>query len=188
MVKRGRPRKYAWLTLRQLTNKYTPHAQYLKWASANNTLLQTISVVGCPKCQRKDIELRHDKKHRNIRIHCIRCGHETSYRIKTPKPSSYKIIPIIRNGIQLGQKIVDHYHPATNRQRSDAIIIRVSKNIEAGRTTLGGEWYINRTTTGLHDQKRYYVNFEEVGIICDWNKMQAEHEKRLRQLEKETEI
>ncbi len=183
MTQRGRPRKHKWLTLEQLTNKQTPHAQYLKWASTNNIFLQTIAAIGCPKCKSRNIELRHDKIHKIIRLHCIQCRHETSCRIKTPKPDSYQAIPLILNGVQLDQAIIDRYHSATKRQRIDAIVLKISRNIEKGRINLGGEWYVDNTAKGLHQQKRYFISFEEVKLVCDWNKMQAEHEKRLRQLE-----
>ena len=185
MTQRGRPRKYTWLSLQDIENQLSADAQYLKWASANNTALQTIAATGCPKCQSTNIEFRHDEKYKIIRFHCAKCRHETSYRIKTPKPGSFQIVPILFDGVQIGEKIVDHYHPATKRQRSDALVLKVSSSVDSGRTSLGGEWFIDKVTSGLHDQKRYYTNFEEVMLVCSWNQMQAEHEKRLRKLEEE---
>jgi hypothetical protein len=188
MKRRGRPRKHKWFSFKDLLSDFSPDAQYLKWTGANNVALQTVAATGCPRCQSNDVEFRHDKKYKIIRFHCIQCRYETSYRIKTPKPGSYEIVPILHDGVQVGETIVDHYHPATRRQRSDALVLRVSRGIESGKISLGGEWYVGGTTGGVHDQKRYYANFEEVLLACNWNKMQAEHEKRLRELESESMV
>ncbi len=185
MTQRGRPRKYKWLTLHDLENQLSADAQYLKWASANNTALQAVAATGCPKCQSTNVELRHDQKYKIIRLHCTKCSHETSYRIKYPKPGSFEIVPILFDGVQIGETIIDHYHPATKRQRSDALIFKANSNVESGRTSLGGEWHIDKMLGGLHEQKRYYVSFEEITLMCSWNRMQVEHEKRLRELEEE---
>lgn len=79
--------------------------------------------------------------------------------------------------------IVDHYHPATRRQRNDAIVLKFSRGIETSRASLGGEWYVDEITGGAYNQKRFYANFKEIMLACSWNRMQAEHEKRLRKLE-----
>ncbi len=163
-------------------------AQYLKWASANNTGLQAISATGCPNCRDKDFEVRHDEKHKLVRFHCLKCSHETSYRLKMPKPGSFEIVPVFKNGVRVENKIVDRYHPVTSRQRNDALVLRFSRSVENGRIKLGGEWYVNATVGGLHNQKRFYVSFEEAMLICSWNKMQAEHEKRLRELDEDIAV
>ena len=137
--------------------------------------LQTIAAAGCPECRSRNFELRHDEKFKIIRFHCVECRHETSYRVKTPKPGSFEVVPILHDGIQVGEKIVDYYHPATRRQRSDALVLKVTQGVENGRVSLGGEWYVDGTVGGLHDQKRYYVNFGEVIVMCNWNRMQLEH-------------
>jgi len=186
MTLRGRPRKHEWFLFKDLENEFSPDAQYLKWASANNSALQTIAATGCPKCHSDNFELRYDKQFKIIRFHCIECRYETSYRVKMPKPGSFEIVPILHNGVQIGDKIIDHYHPVTKRQRSDALILKVTKGVENGRVSLGGEWYVDGTIGGTHDQKRHYVSFEEITMICSWNKMQAEHEKRFRELEEES--
>ncbi|UCH31785.1 MAG: hypothetical protein JSV05_09945 [Candidatus Bathyarchaeota archaeon] len=188
MSQRGRPKKYKWFLLKDLNSEYSSGAQYLKWASSNNTALQTIASTGCPRCQSKNVEFRHDQKYMIIRFHCIECRHETSYKIKPPNPGSIVIIPFFYNGIQIGEKIVDHYHPATKRQRSDALIIMVSRGIEGGKYSLGGEWYVDGRVGGIYSQKRYYSNFDEITITCNWNKMQAEHENRLRKLEEDIAV
>lgn len=183
MTRRGRPRKHKWFSFKDLENQFSPDAQYLKWASTNNIALQTIAATGCPKCRSDNFELRYDKKHKVVRFHCIGCRRETSYRVKMPKPGSFEVVPILHNGVQIGQKIVDYYHPATKRERSDALVLRVSRGVESGKIGLGGEWHVDGVVGGVHDQKRYYVSFEEARQMCDWYKMQAEHEKRLRELE-----
>lgn len=188
MKQRGRPRKYKWFSFKDLENELSPNAQYLKWASANSTALQTVSATGCPKCRSNNVEFRHDKKHKIIRFHCIECRHETSYRIKMPKPGSFEVTPIFENGIRIGEKIVDYYHPATTRQRSDALVLRLSRGIESGKFSLGGEWYIDMAVGGVYGQKRYYASFGEVVLMCSWNRMQAEHKKRLRELEEDSVI
>lgn len=86
----------------------------------------------------------------------------------------------------MGEKIVDSYHPATKRQRNNALVLRFSRGVESGRISLGGEWYIDGVVGGLYNQKRYYANFGEVMLACSWNRTQAEHEKRLRELEAES--
>jgi len=183
MTQRGRPRKHRWLSFKDLEEEFSLDAQYLKWSSANNYALQTVAATGCPKCHNKDFELRHDRKFKIIRFHCFECRHETSYRIKTPKPSGLQIIPVFKNGVQVGVSIVDHYHPATRRQRNDTIVLKISRGIETSRKSLGGEWYVDEITGGAHNQKRFYANFKEIMLVCSWNRMQAEHEKRLRELE-----
>lgn len=188
MTQRGRPRKHRWFAFKDLENGFSPEAQYLKWASANNTALQTVAATGCPKCHGYNFELRHDKKFEIIRLHCFECRHETSYRINVPKPGSFEVVPVFKNGIQVGEKIVDSYHPATRRQRSDALVLKVSRGVESGRISLGGEWYVDGTVGGVYYQKRYYLNFGEAMLVCNRNRMQVEHEKRLRGLEKEVVV
>lgn len=186
MTRRGRPRKHMWLSFRDVESELSLDAQYLKWASANNTALQTVASTGCPRCQSDNIEFRHDKEYKVIRFHCIECRHETSYRIKTPKPGSFSIVSILHNGVQVGEKVVDSYHPATKRERSDALVLKASYGVDSGRVSLGGEWHVDGTVGGTHDQKRYFVNFEEMMLMCSWNRMQQEHEKRLRELEEDS--
>ena len=186
MTQRGRPRKHRWVSFKSLENEFSPEAQYLKWASANNNALQTIAATGCPNCHSENFELRHDNKYKIIRFHCIECRHETSYRIKTPKPGSFEVVPIFEKGIKVGEKIVDSYHPATKRQRNDALVLKFSRDVDNGRVSLGGEWYIDGVVGGVYNQKRYYANFGELMLTCSWNRMQAEHEKRLRELEGES--
>jgi hypothetical protein len=188
MTQRGRPRKHRWFPFKDLEYQFSPDAQYLKWASANNVALQTVAATGCPACHGDNFELRHDRKFKIIRFHCIQCRHETSYRIKTPKPGSFEIVPILHNGFQIGEKIIDSYHPMTSRQRSDALVLRVSRSIDNGRVSLGGEWYVDTAFGGVHDQKRHYASFDEVMLLCNWNRVQMEHEKRLRELEEDTVV
>jgi len=188
MARRGRPRKYRWFSLHGLEENFSLDAQYLKWASANNTGLQAIAATGCPNCHDRNFEVRHDKKHKLVRFHCLECSHETSYRLKMPKPGSFEIVSVFKNGVQVGNEIVDHYHPATSRQRSDALVVKFSRSVEDGRIPLGGEWYVNATVGGLRNQKRFYVSFEEAMLICSWNRMQAEHEKRLRELDEDIAV
>ena len=186
MKSRGRPRKYRWFSLDELSSNFSLDAQYLKWASSNNLAIQSVAATGCPKCHRDNFELRLDKKYKIVRFHCIGCLHETSFRVKTPKPGTFEIEPIFENGIQISEKIVDRYHPLTQRQRSDIIVMKTLQGVESGRTNLGGEWYVNVMTGGLHGQKRRCLSFEEATRICNWNRMKIEHEQRLRELERET--
>jgi len=188
MTRRGRPRKHKWFELGDLKDEFSSDAQYLKWASSNNTALQTIAATGCPKCRSNKFELRHDEKFKVIRFHCHACRHETSYRIKMPKPGSFNIVPILADGFQIGEKTVDYYHPLTDRERSDTLVLKVTQGVDSGRISLGGEWYVDNEVGGVHDQKRYYANFEEVKLLCSWNKIRLEHEKRLRELEEDSKI
>lgn len=188
MTRRGRPRKYKWFELEDLRNEYSSDAQYLKWASSNNTALQTIAATGCPKCRSRKFELRNDEKFKIIRFYCAACRYETSYRVKMPKPGSFQVVPILADGVQIGEKIADSYHPLTRMERSDAIVLKVTQRVDSGRVSLGGEWYVNNKIGGVHDQKRYYANFEEVRLLCSWNKMRMEHERRLRELEEDGRI
>ncbi len=186
MTRRGRPRKHKWLELQDLKDAFSADAQYLKWASANNMALQTIAATGCPKCRSMRFELRHDEKFKVIRFHCLACRHETSYRIKMPKPGSFHIVPVLIDGVQIGEKIIDSYHPLTKRERSDATVLRVTQGVDSGRVSLGGEWYVDGEVGGVHDQKRYFASLEEVKILCSWNRMRMEHERRLREIEEES--
>lgn len=102
-----------------------------------------------------------------------------------PKPGSFKVVPVLKSGVQVDEVIVDSYHSATLRQRSDAIVLKVNHGVDVGRVNLGGEWYVDSRVGGVHSHKRYYANFEEIQIICSWNRMQAQHEKRLLELEKD---
>jgi hypothetical protein len=185
MTQRGRPRKHHWLELQDLEESFSQDAQYLKWASANNMALQTLAATGCPRCHSLKSELRHDPKFKIIRFHCLACHHETSYRIKMPKPGSFYIVPVLTNGIQVGEKIVDSYHVATRRERSDALVARITQGVDSGRASLGGEWYVDGKAGGAHDQKRYFTSMEDVRMLCNLNRMRVEHEKRLRELERE---
>lgn len=144
--------------------------------------------MGCPRCQSLKVEFRHDQKLKIVRFHCVDCRHETSYEVKLPKPGSFETVPVILNGVQIGEKIVDHYHPATKRQRYDAIIVNRSRGIERGRTSLGGEWHTDQLVGSLASQKRFYFSFEEAALMCNWHQMQHEHEKRLRELEGEVAV
>jgi hypothetical protein len=186
MTQRGRPRKYKWFTLRDLEDEFSPEAQYLKWASSNNTALQAVASTGCPRCHSSHIELRRDENFKIIRLHCKECRHETSYRVKTPQPGSFEIIPALADGVQVGEKIVDHYHPLTKRERSDALVLKASVGVDSGKFSLGGEWYVDTVVGGVHDQKRYFTSFEEMKLLCNWHRAQVEHEKRLREIEKES--
>ena len=188
MTRRGRPRKYKWFELKDLRNEYSSDAQYLKWASSNNTALQTIAATGCPKCRSREFGLRKDEKFKIIRFYCGACRYETSYRVKMPKPGSFQVVPVLADGVQIGEEIVDSYHPLTRMERSDAIVLKVAQRVDSGRVSLGGEWYVNNEMGGVHDQKRYYASFEEVRILCSWNKMRMEHERRLRELEEDARI
>ncbi len=185
MTSRGRPRKYNWFSFKDLSCDYSKDAQYLKWASSNNWAIQSVVATGCPMCHTYDFEFRHDKKHKIIRFHCENCRHETSFRIKTPKPGTFKIKPVFKDGIQVNKKIVDSYHPLTERQRSDSIVTRIFQRVENGIISLGGEWCADMATGGSNDQKRYYSSFMEAIQICKQRNMQIEHEQRLSELERE---
>ena len=188
MMRRGRPRKYKWFSLGDLEDEYSSDAQYLKWASSNNMALQTIAATGCPKCHGWKFELRNDEKFKIIRFYCAACHYETSYRVKMPKPGSFHMVPILAEGVQIGEKIADSYHPLTRRERSDVVVLKVTQKVDRGRVSLGGEWYVNSEAGGVYDQKRYYATFEEIKILCNWNKMRMEHERRLRELEEDARI
>jgi hypothetical protein len=103
-----------------------------------------------------------------------------------PKPGSFHIVPVLTDGVQVGEKIVDSYHPLTRRERSDAVVLRVTQGVDSGRVSLGGEWYVDSELGGIYDQKRHFTSLEEVQVLCGWNRMRVEHERRLRELEKET--
>ncbi|MCW3981739.1 MAG: hypothetical protein NWE81_01285 [Candidatus Bathyarchaeota archaeon] len=150
--------------------------------------LQEVAATGCPRCQSLKVEFRHDRKHKIVRFHCVACRHETSYEVRLPKPGSFEIVPVMFNGVQIGEKIVDHYHPATKRQRYDAIIVNRSRGVENGRISLGGEWYSSKFSGSLPSQKRFYFSFEEAALMCNWHRTQLEHEKRLRELEGEVVV
>jgi hypothetical protein len=93
---------------------------------------------------------------------------------------------VYKDGVQINEEIVDVYHPATRRQRNDAIVVHVFQGVEKGRISLGGEWFVNMATGGHSNQKRYYSSFEEAIKICKQRNMQIEHEHRLGELERES--
>jgi len=183
MTPRGRPRKHRWFSLDELSSDFSLDAQYLKWASSNNLAIQSVVATGCPKCHSDNFELRLDRKYKIVRLHCIGCLHETSFRVKTPKPGTFKIEPVFENGIQIGEKVVDRYHPLTQRQRTDILVMKTMQDVESGRISLGGEWDVDVVTGSLHGQKRCCLSFEEATRICNRNNMRIEHEQRLHKLE-----
>jgi predicted RNA-binding Zn-ribbon protein involved in translation (DUF1610 family) len=176
--KRGRPQKHKWIELKDLDNDYSPEAQYLKWASVNNSALAHPGFYGCPKCSSKNIKLRHDEKFKNIRFYCPECGHETSFRIKNPPKHNLRIIPIHNDkGILIGEKTADNYHEKTTREIVDSAVLLAEQKLD-----LGGEWFDG--VSGIHEQDRY-LPLEEALDRIKRNYMKTMLEAKLKKIEYE---
>jgi transposase-like protein len=122
--KRGRPQKYKWIESNDLEKDYSAEAQYIKWASINNSALARLGYYGCPQCRSKNFNLRHDKKYENIRFYCQDCVYETSFRIKYPPKHSLRVITVYNDkGILIGEKTADNYHEKTTREIADSAVL-----------------------------------------------------------------
>ncbi len=174
--KRGRPPKHEWIDFKGLDNNYSSEAQYLKWASVNNSALARPGSYGCPRCSRKNFRLRHDKKFKNIRFYCQECGHETSFRIKTPPKHNLRITQIYNaEGIQIGERIADDYHDKTAREIVDSAVLLAEQQMD-----LGGEWFDD--VAGIQEQDRY-VSLEEALERTRRNYLKTKLEASLKETE-----
>src|SRR4030065_157380 len=145
----GRPQKHEWIEFKDLDNNYSPEAQYLKWASVNNSALARPGSYGCPQCSSKNFKLRHDKKFKNIRFYCQECGHETSFRIKKPSKHNPRIIQIYNDkGVLIGETSADDYHEKTTREIVDSAVVLAEQKLD-----LSGEWFDG--VSAIHEQDRY---------------------------------
>jgi hypothetical protein len=180
MRKRGRPQKHEWIEFKDLDNNYSPEAQYLKWASVNNSALARPGSYGCTQCKSKNFKLRHDKKFKNIRFYCQERGHETSFRIKKPPKHNLRIIQIHNDkGILIGKKTADDYHEKTKREIADSAVLLAEQKLD-----LGGEWFDG--VVGIHEQDRYLA-LEEALERIKRNYMKAMLEAMLKETEYEKE-
>lgn len=152
--KRGRSRKHRWVEFRTIENDSCPEAQYLKWASVNNSALAQCALDGCSQCKEKSFRLRHDRKFNNIRFYCPKCGFETSFHIIRPKRNFNSIEIYDTRGILVGVKNVDDYHEKTCREKADSQVIYAEQKLD-----LGGEWFDG--VSGTHSQSRY-LSHEEI--------------------------
>jgi hypothetical protein len=178
--KRGRPQKHEWIEFKDLDNNYSPEAQYLKWASVNNSALARPGSYGCPQCSSKDFKLRHDKKFKNIRFYCQECGHETSFRIKKPPKHNLRFIQNYNDkGILIDEKTADDYHEKTTREIVDSAVLLAEQKLD-----LGGEWF--NDVSGIQEQDRY-LTLEEALECTRRNCMKAMLEAMLKETEYETE-
>jgi transposase-like protein len=176
--RRGRPRRFAWVEFKELAENYSSEAQFLKLASINNSLIANLAVSGCPQCAGKNFRLRHDKKHGNIRFYCPECKYETSFRIKKPPKNELQVVTIYdKQGMVVGEKLVDTFHPPTRREKADASVLRTEQKLD-----LGGEWFDG--TSGLSTQNRYLTREEALRRIAR-RKMRAQMEAILREIEEE---
>jgi hypothetical protein len=176
--KRGRPQKHEWIESMDLDNDYSPEAQYLKWASVNNSALARPGSYGCPQCSSKNFKLRHDRKFKNIRFYCQECGHETSFRIKKPPKHNLCIIQIHNDkGILIGEKTADNYHEKTTREIVDSAVLLAEQNLD-----FGGEWFDG--VSGIHEQNRYLTHEEALERIKR-NHMKTMLEATLKEIEYE---
>ena len=177
---RGRPQKYEWIGFKDLDSNYSPEAQYLKWASVNNSALARPGSHGCPQCSSKNFKLRHDKKFKNIRFYCEECGHETSYRIKKPPKHNLRIIHIHNDkGILIGEKTADNYHEKTTREIVDSAVLLAEQKLD-----LGGEWFDG--VSGIQEQNRYLTRKEALELVRR-NRMKAMLEAMLKEIESQKE-
>ena len=178
LQRRGRPRRFEWIEFKELSENYSSEAQFLKLASINNFLIANLAVSGCPQCAGKNFRLRHDKKHNNIRFYCPECKHETSFRIKKPPKSELQVITIYnKQGIIVGEKLVDTFHQPTRREKADAAVLRTEQKLD-----LGGEWFDG--TSGVSTQNRFVTREEALKRIAR-RKMRAQMDAILREIEDE---
>ena len=178
--KRGRPQKHEWIEFKGLDNNYSPEAQYLKWASVNNSALARPGSHGCPQCSSKNFKLRHDKKFKNIRFYCQECGHETSFRIKRPPKHNPRIIQVYNDkGVLIGKKTADDYHEKTKREIVDSAVLLAEQKLD-----LGSEWFDG--VSGIHEQDRYLA-LEEALARIKRNYMKTMLEAMLKETEYEKE-
>jgi len=180
MRKRGRPQKYEWFEVANLDGNYSPEAQYLKWASVNNSALARPGSHGCPQCSSRNFRLRHDEKFQNIRFYCQDCGNETSFRIKKPPKHILRIIQIHNDqGILIGEKTADDYHEKTRREIVDLAVKAAEQKLD-----LGGEWFDGNS--GTHTQERY-VTREEALELIERNRIEICMQTTLKEIENEQE-
>jgi hypothetical protein len=176
--RRGRPRRFEWVEFSGLDGDYSPEAQFLKLASVNNPAMADLAVSGCPQCAGKSFRLRHDVKHDNIRFYCPECKHETSYHIKNPPRNELQTIPVYdKQGMLIGEKVVDRFHEQTKREKADTIVQRTEQNLD-----LGGEWFDG--ASGTNSQSRYLTREEALERIAR-RRMKSQIKAMLTEIEEE---
>lgn len=175
---RGRPRKFEWYLFSELDGNHSPEAQLLKLASVNNPMIANLAVSGCPQCASRSFRLRHDRKHDNIRFYCPDCKHETSFHIKTPPKNELQTFPVYnKEGVLVGEKVVDRFHEQTKREKADAVALRTEQRLD-----LGGEWFDG--TSGISSQSRYLTRKEALERIAR-RRMKAQIKAMLTEIEEE---
>lgn len=175
--KRGRTRKHNWIEFQNIESDSSAEAQYLRWASVNNSALAQCASFGCPRCAKKTFRLRHDEKFANIRFYCPVCHFETSFHIIRPKRSFGTIEIYNEHGIAIGAKSVDDYHPKTARENADARVL-----VAEQKTDLGGEWFDG--FSGTSSQSRYQTLEEVLEKMRD-RRMKMLMEAALEEIENE---
>ena len=175
--KRGRGRKHSWIEFQNIENDNSPEAQYLRWASVNNSALAECAHSGCQRCSGKSFRLRHDKKFENIRFYCPDCGFETSFHIIHPKRSLRSIEIYDTRGILIGVKSVDDYHEKTSRENADSRVMIAEQKLD-----LGGEWFDG--LSGTNSQSRYLTR-EEILKRIENRRMRRLMEAALEEIERE---
>lgn len=175
--KRGRSRKHSWIEFQNLENDASSDAQYLRWASVNNSALAECAHSGCQRCGGKNFRLRHDKKFENIRFYCPDCCFETSFHIIHPKKSLHSIEIYDTRGILIGVKSVDDYHDKTSRENADSRVMIAEQKLD-----LGGEWFDG--VSGTNSQSRYLTR-EEILKRIENRRMRRLMEAALDEIERE---
>jgi ribosomal protein S27AE len=175
--KRGRTRKHSWIEFQNIESDSSPEAQYLRWASINNSAIAQCANFGCPRCKATSFRLRHDKKFDNIRFYCPHCGFETSFHIIPPKGTVGSIEIYNEQGIVIDKKIVDDYHEKTVRENADARVVMAEQKLD-----LGGEWFDGHSGTSA--QSRYQTREEVLEKIKD-RRMKRLVEAQLEDIENE---
>ena len=176
--RRGRPREFEWTEFKELDGSHSSEAQFLKLASINNSSIANLAFSGCPQCSGKSFRLRHDKKIGNIRFYCPECRYETSFHIKTPPRTELSIMPIYdKQGMLVGEKVVDVFHEQTKREKADATVLRTEQKLD-----LGGEWFDG--ASGTNTQNRYLTREEAMERIAK-RKMKAQMDSMLTEIEEE---
>jgi len=176
--RRGRPRKFRWIEYEKLVEDSSSEAQFLKFASMNNSAIANLAASGCPQCNGKNFRLRHDQKFGNIRFYCPECKHETSFHIKKPPKSELSIVPVYdARGLVVDEKVVDRFHEQTKREKTDEIIVKTEQ-----KSDLGGEWFDG--TIGTNVQNRCLTREEALERIAR-KRMKAQMKAMLEEIEEE---
>jgi hypothetical protein len=82
-----------------------------------------------------------------------------------------------KQGMLVGEKVVDVFHEQTKREKADATVLRTEQKLD-----LGGEWFDG--ASGTSAQNRYLTREEAIEHIAK-RKMKAQMDSMLTEIEEE---